>query len=88
MAFGLATVQAHPQQAGVPSLDEAANKLTLLINLGDNWAYTFVQLNKDAQHVSLSYKGHISTMINGTPNRNTCRHLCQIEACKLLQCGD
>ena len=27
-------------------------------------------------------------MINGTPNRNTCRHLCQLEVCQLLQCGD
>ena len=54
MAFGLAMVWAHPYQACLSSLDEAAKKLALLINLGNNWAYTFVWLNEDAQHVPLS----------------------------------
>ena len=43
MAFGLA-VWAHPYQAQLPFLDEAVKKLTLLINLGNNWAYAFVWL--------------------------------------------
>ena len=54
MVFGLAVVWAHPHQAWLSSLDEAAKKLALLIDLGDNWAYAFVQLNEDAQHVPLS----------------------------------
>ena len=55
---------------------------------GDNWAYTFVQLNEDAQHVPLSNEGHLSAMVNGAPCRNACGHLCQLEVHKLLQCGD
>ena len=41
-------------QAQLSSLDEVAKKLTLLINLGENWVYALcVQLNVDAQHVPL-----------------------------------
>ena len=34
--FGLAAVWIHPCQAHLPSLDEAARKLTLLINTGED----------------------------------------------------
>ena len=40
------------------------------------------------QHVPLPEEGHLSTMIDGTPSRNACRHLCQLEVHKLLQYGD
>ena len=46
-------VWAHPYQAHVPSLDEVAKKLTLLTTLGGDWAYAFVQFNKDAKHIPL-----------------------------------
>ena len=88
MAFELAVVWTHPHQAWLSSLDEATKKLTLLINLGNNWAYAFVWLNKDAQHVPLSNKGHLSAMVNGVPCRSMCGHLHQLEVCKLLQYGD
>ena len=88
MAFGLAVVWAHPYQAHLSSLDEAAKKLALLLNFGDNWAYVFVQLNEDTQHVPSPKECHLSTMINGMPSRNACRHLHQLEVHKLLQCGD
>ena len=87
MAFGLAMVWAHLYQAHLPSLDEAATKLTLLIRLGNKWAYTFVLLSEDTPHVPLSKEGHLSAMIDGTPSRNPCEHLCQLEVCKLLQYG-
>ena len=61
MAFGLAMVWAHPHQAWLSSLDEVVKKLTLFIDLGDNWAYTFVQLNED----------HLSTMVDGAQCRST-----------------
>ena len=54
MSFRLAMVWVYPHQAQLSSLDEAAKILTLLINLGNNWAYAFVLLNEDAQHVPLS----------------------------------
>ena len=54
MAFRLATVWAHPHQADLSFLDEAVRKLTLPIDIGDNWAYAFVQLNEGALHVPLS----------------------------------
>ena len=57
-------VWACPYQAHLSSLDEVVKKLTLLLNSGDNWAYTYVQLKEDAQHVPHSREGHISTMIN------------------------
>ena len=88
MAFRLAMVWAHPHQATLSSLDEVARKLTLLINIGDIWAYTFMQLNEGTLYVPLSNEGHIKTMIDGVPSSKTCGYLCQLEVCKLLQCGD
>ena len=88
MAFGLAAMWAHPHQACICSLDEVLRKLALLINLADKWAYTFVQLNEDAQHVPLSNEGHLSAMVDGASCRSVCRHLYQLEVCRLLQYGD
>ena len=88
MAFRLVVVWMHPHQACLPSLDEVSRKLTLLIDIGDNWAYAFVWLNKGALHVTPSNKGHISTMIDWVPSRSACRHLYQLGVHKLLQCGD
>ena len=88
MAFGLATVWTHQHQSQLSSSAEAAKKLALLINLGDNWAYVFVQLNEDAQHIHLSNEGHLSAMVDGVPCQSTCRHLHQLEVHQLLQCGD
>ena len=86
MAFGLTVVWAHPHQACLPSLDEVVRKFTLLIDIGDNWAYAFVWLNKGTLHVPLSSEGHISAMINGALSRSTCGHLCQLQVQWLLQC--
>ena len=88
MAFGLAMVLVHPHQAQLSSLDEVARKLTLLINLGDNWAYAFVWLNEGAQHVPLSNEDHLSAMVDGVPCRSTCGSLHQLEVQKLQHCGD
>ena len=88
MAFRLVAVWMHPYQACYSSLDEVARKPALLIDLGDNWAYAFVQLNKNAQHIPLSDEGHLSAMIDGMPSKSACRHLCQLEVCKLLPYGD
>ena len=48
MVIGLAVVWIHPYQACIPTLDEVAQKLTLLTTSHENWAYTFVRFNKDA----------------------------------------
>ena len=85
MMLGLAMVWVHPYQASIPTLDEAVRKLTLLTTSHENWAYTFVRFNEDAQHVPLPKEGHLNAMIEGTPGRNTCGHLCQLEVCLLLQ---
>ena len=50
--------------------------LPLLAEIGP---MPFVQFNDDAHHVTLPKEGHLSTMINGVPSRNTCGHLCQLE---------
>ena len=88
MAFGLAMVWAHSHQACLSSLCEVARKLTLLIDIGDNWAYAFVWLNEGTLHVPLSNEGHISTMVDGVLSRSTCGHLHQLEVHKLLQSRD
>ena len=88
IVFRLTVVWAHPYQAQFPSLDEAVKKLILLNTSGRNWAYTFVQLNKDAKHVPLPKEGHLNTMIEGVPHRNACGHFCQLEECQLLQWED
>ena len=88
MVFGLAMMWVQPYQAHLSSLDEAVKKLTLLLKSGNNWAYAFVWLNEDTQHVPLSQEGHLSAMIGGAPSRNTCRHLCQLEVHQFLQHGD
>ena len=67
VVFGLAIVAVHPYQASIPTLDEAARKLTLLTTFGKNLAYAFVWLNGDAQHVPLSKEGHLSMIIKGFP---------------------
>ena len=80
MAFGLVMVWMHPHQACLSSLDKVVRKLALLINLGDNWAYAFLWLNENAQHIPLPDEGHLS--------KSVCGHLCQLEVHKLLQDGD
>ena len=88
MAFRLAVVWVHPYQACLSSLDEVAKKFTLLIDSGDNWAYAFVWLNEDSQHIPLPKEGHHSAMIDGAPIRSMCGCLCQLEVCQLLHYGD
>ena len=85
MVFGFAVVWVHPYQGCISTLDEVAKKLTLLTTSGENWAYTFVWFNEDAQHVPLPKQGHLSTMIERVPSRITCGHLCQLEVHLLLQ---
>ena len=85
MIFRLAMVWVYPYQACIPTLDEAARKLTLPTTSHENWAYTFVKFNKDAQHVSLPKEGHLNAMTEGMPSRNMCQHLYQLEVHLLLQ---
>ena len=66
--FGLVGVWVHPNQALLPSLKEAARKLTLLINL-KGCHYTFVWVSKDSQHIPLSDAGHISVLVDRAPGR-------------------
>ena len=85
--FGLVAVWTQPCQAHLPSLDEVARKLALLISTGEDWAYAFMQLNKDSQHIPLITTRHISTMVNDAHSRSACGHLSHVEVHKLLQCG-
>ena len=86
--FGLVAVWMHPYQAHHHSLGEVAHKLTLLINIGNDWVYAFAWLNEGALHTTLSSEGHKSVMIDGASSTNTCGCLNQLEVHKLLQCGD
>ena len=85
--FGLLAVWVHPCQALLSSLEEAAKKLTILINTGDDWPYAFLQFCEDSQHVPLSDTGHISIIVGGALSRSTCGCLSCLEICKLLQCS-
>ena len=83
--FGLAMVWVCSYQACIPTLDEVMRKLTLLTTFHENWDYTFVRFNEDAQHVPFPKEGHLSAMIEGMPSRNACGHLHQLEVHLLLQ---
>ena len=49
--FRLVAVWMHPCQAHLPSLDEVARKLALLINTGEDWTYVCMQLNEGSNHI-------------------------------------
>ena len=85
--FGLVAVWTHPHQAHLPSLDGAVRKFALLINTGEDWAYAFMQLNEDSQHIPISAARHINAMIDSAPSRSICGCLSHLEVQKLLQCG-
>ena len=85
--FDLVTVWVHPSQTLLPSLEEAARKLTLLINTKEDWPYIFTWLCKDLQHIPLSNTRHVSIMVDDAPSRSAFGHLSQLEVCHLLQWG-
>ena len=85
--FGLVVVWVHPSQPLLPSLEEVTRKLTLLINMKEDWPYAFMWVCKDSQHIPLSDAGHISIMGDGAPSRSTCGHLSQQGVYQLLQVG-
>ena len=57
--FGLAGVWVHSNQILLPSLEEVAKKLTILISTMEDWYYAVVQVNEDVWHLPLSNTGHI-----------------------------
>ena len=85
--FGLAGVWAHPNQAPLSSLEEAARKLKLLIDMKEDWHYTFVQISEDSQHIPLCNDAHINVLVHGAPDRSACGLLSQLEVCQLLHLG-
>ena len=85
--FGLAGVQVHPNQILLPSLEEAAKKLTLLISMKEDWYYTLVWVSEDVQHLPLSDARHISVLVGRTPSRSACGQLSQLGVCQLLHSG-
>ena len=86
--FGLVVVWVHPHQAHYHTLVEAAHKHALLVDESADWAYAFVWLNEILSHVPLLSKGHISTMMGGTPSMDTHDQLHQLQIHKLLQHKD
>ena len=85
--FRLVAIWVHLCQTLLSLLEEAAKKLTLLINTGDNWPYAFVQLCEDSQCIPLSDPGHISIMVDGAPSRSACGHPGSLQASPVWQWG-
>ena len=85
--FGLAGVWVHPNQTLLPSSEEVAKKLTLLISTKEDWYYAFMRVNEDMQHLPLSDARHISILVDGALSRSTCGCLSQLEICQLLYSG-
>ena len=83
----LVAVWVHPSQTLLPSLEEVTRKLTFLINLKEDWHYTFVWVSKDSQHIPLSDTRYIRVLVDGAPGRSACWHLSQLEVCQLLHLG-
>ena len=77
--FGLAGVWIHPNQFLLFSLEDVAKKLTSLISTKEDWYYTLVQVNEDAQHLPLSDARHIGILVDRSPSRSACGHLSQLE---------
>ena len=77
--YGLAMVWVHPCQARVPTLDEVARKLALLVSSGSYWPYTFMCFNGDAHHVHLLKEGHLSAMTDRMPSNILCGQIHQLE---------
>ena len=86
--FSLIAMWAHPHEACLVSLVEAAQCLVLLANEGPDWQYAFVWMNNAILHMLLSSEGHLDILMEGTPQRNPCGFLCQLQAWRLLQCGE
>ena len=59
--FGLVVVWVHPSQTLLPSLEEAARKLTLLINIKEDWPYAFAWVCKDSQHTPSPMLGTLAS---------------------------
>ena len=77
----------HPNQILLPSLEEVAKKLTLLISTKEDWYYAFVRVNEDTLHLPLSNARHISILVDRSPSRSTHGHLSQLEVHWLLYLG-
>ena len=86
--FGLVAMWAHPHQVCLVSLAEVAWCLVLLADKGPDWPYAFISMNNTVLHVLLSSKGHLSILMEGKPQRNPCGFLHQLQAWRLLQCGE
>ena len=85
--FGLTAMWAHPCQAHIPTLMEAAWKLMLLADESTNWPYAYAWMNDTLAHAPFSSEGHIGIMTEGLPSMNTYSCLDQLQVCRLLQCG-
>ena len=84
--FGLTAVWAHPHQACLPTLGEAAQKLMLLAKESPNCPYVYAQMNDAVALAPLSSEGHTGITPGGIPSMNVCGHLDQLQVWKLLQC--
>ena len=80
-------VWVHPYQAGVSTMDDAAEKLSQLASTRPNWPYALVQLNGDAYHVLLPNVGHLSVMAERSTSSVPCGKICQLEVCHILSSG-
>ena len=77
-------VWVNPNQARVPTVEEAVKQLTALVSRGPNWPYALVQLNGDTCHAPLPRERHLGILPEGNTSRTTCRMVRQLEVCQLL----
>ena len=85
--YGLSMMWVHPYQVRVSTMEKAVKQLTPLISTRTNWLYTLVWLNRNACHVPLPKKGHLSILVKGSISSVTCRRISQLEVCQLLSLG-
>ena len=83
--FSLTAMWAHPHQAHLHTLEEAAHKLLLLVDDGLDWPYTFVQMNDTVSNAPLSSEEHTGAMTDSMPSTNASGQLHQLQVWKLLQ---
>ena len=85
--YGLTMVWVYPYQAKVSTINGTAKQLTQLASTGPNWPYALVQINRDACHMPLPTKGHLSVMAEGSTSNVPYGKIHQLEVCQLLSSG-
>ena len=84
--YSLALVCISPQQARVPTMEEALGILSTCTSNGLDWPYVFIQSYEGANHVPLPKDKHLSVLSQGSME-SPCGQISLLEVCQFLSAG-